>query len=222
VPPIRAIVVEDDPFARSTVSAALQGHGIDVVASCGTAADAVAMAADTNPDVAVTDLDLGRGPNGVAVAHALRRANPAIGIVLLTSHVDPRSVGTPLAQVPEGTEYVVKQSVEDIATLVLAMERSIMAAPGHSTPRPATTQPMGAALTDAQIDTLRLVAEGLTNAEIARRREVSVAAVERMVGRLITVLAIEEQPGYNRRMLLARSFETLSRGGTVNGLGTPE
>ena len=170
----------------------------------------------------MTDLDLGRGPNGVAVAHALRRANPAIGIVLLTNHVDPRSVGTPLAQVPPGTEYVVKQSVEDIEILTLAIERSILAAPGHSAPRPATNQPVGAELTDAQMETLRMVAEGLTNSEIARRRGVSEGGVERMVGRLITVLGIEEQPGYNRRMLLARAFETLSRGGTVNGLGTPE
>ena len=220
--PIRTIVVEDDPFARSTVAAALRGHGIDVVAECGNAADAVAMAAGTDPQAAVTDLDLGRGPNGVAVAHALRRANPAIGIVLLTNHVDPRSVGTPLAQVPPGTEYVVKQSVEDIEILTLAIERSILAAPGHSAPRPATNQPVGAELTDAQMETLRMVAEGLTNSEIARRRGVSEGGVERMVGRLITVLGIEEQPGYNRRMLLARAFETLSRGGTVNGLGTPE
>lgn len=211
--PIRAIVIEDDAFARSTITGSLRLHGIEVVASCANAADAVRMAAETSPDVAVTDLHLGRGPSGAVLAHVLRRANPAIGIVLLTGHADPRSVGADPAQVPAGTEYVVKQSLDDVATLVLSVERAILAAPGAGTVRPATTAPGRAALTDAQVETLRLLAEGLTNGEIARRRGVTVYAIDRMLGRLFVALRLEDEPGYSRRALLVRAFESMTAGG---------
>lgn len=218
---MRALVVEDDAFSRSIIAAALSGRGVDVVGECGNGTDAVALASDTLPDVLVTDLDLGRGPNGLAVAHVLRRTNLTIGVVLLTNHADPRSAGTSLTQVPTGTEYITKQSVRDIDVLVHAMERAVLAAPGRSAPHPPTTQATRSVLTDAQMETLRLVAEGLSNAEIARRRWVTERGVERMIERLIVILGVREQQGYNRRMALARAFEALAKGETTDELDTP-
>ena len=219
---LRALVLEDDPFACCTSAAALRGHGFDVVGECTNANDAVSVAAASGPDVLVTDLDLGRGPTGIAVAHVLRRHNPALGVVLLTNHVDPRSAGTSLAQVPEGTEYVTKQSVRDIDVLAIAIARAVRAAPSQDAPRPATSQPVPAALSDAQMETLRLVAAGLSNAEIARRRDVSERGIERMIARLIVMLGIDDQPEYNRRMALGRAFDAIARGEVVNGLGTAD
>lgn len=219
--PMRALVVEDDAFSRSIIAAALSGRGVDVIGECGNGTDAVAVATTTHPDVLVTDLDLGRGPNGVAVAHVLRRTNLTIGVVLLTNHADPRSAGTSLTQVPTGTEYITKQSVRDIDVLVHAMERAVLAAPGRSAPHPPTTQATRSVLTDAQMETLRLVAEGLSNAEIARRRWVTERGVERMIERLIVLLGVREQQGYNRRMALARAFETLAKGEPTDELDSP-
>lgn len=215
----RALVLEDDSFACFTIAAALRGHGFDVVGEYVTANDAVAGATASHPDVLVTDLDLGRGPTGIAVAHVLRRANPALGVVLLTNHVDPRSAGTSLSQVPEGTEYITKQSVRDIGVLALAIERAIRAAPGQAAPRPVTSKPVPTALSDAQMETLRLVAAGLSNAEIARRRHVSERGIERMIARIIVMLGIDDQPEYNRRMALSNAFDAIARGEMVNGLG---
>lgn len=210
MPAVRAIVVEDDPFARATVAASLRLHGVDVVAECGNAGDAVRAAETHAPDVAVTDLDLGGGPNGMVVAHALRRALPSIGVVMLTSYSDPRMLGATLAQVPEGTEYVVKQSVTDTAMLGLAIDRAILAAPGATRPRPVTAAPTQADLTDVQLETLRLVAEGLTTTEIARRRGVSAGSVERTIARVGRILGVEAGEGENQRVLLTRAFLRLT------------
>lgn len=218
---MRALVVEDDAFSCSITAAALSGRGVEVVGECRNGTDAVAVAAATHPEVLVTDLDLGRGPNGLAVAHVLRRTDPTIGVVLLTNHADPRSAGTSLKQVPTGTEYITKQSVRDIGVLVHAMERAVLAAPGRPTPHPATTPAIRSELTDAQMETLRLVAEGLSNAEIARRRWVTERGVERMIERLIVILGVREQQGYNRRMALVRAFEALARGEATGELDSP-
>ena len=86
----RALVVEDDGLTRTSVAAALRLQGLDVVGEADSASTAVQIAREKNPDVAVLDLDLGSGPNGGDIAIALRRLNPAIGIVVLTTYDSPR------------------------------------------------------------------------------------------------------------------------------------
>jgi len=75
------VVVEDDDFTRWTLRETLEGHGYTVVADCATAAEAFAAQKLHHPRVALLDLDLGRGPNGIDVAGTLRRNDPSIGIV---------------------------------------------------------------------------------------------------------------------------------------------
>ncbi len=210
---LRVLLLEDDAFTRATVASSLRLHQLDVVAEVATAGAAIRAAREEPVDVVVTDLDLGGGPDGIATAHALRREHPGIGIVLLTAYSDPRLLTTSVGQAPEGTEYVIKQTVDDSSRLVVAIERAMLAAPGAGTRRPATNAPLVASLTDVQLDTLRMLSEGMTNAEIAAVRGVAVNSVERTVARLARALEIRDDGPGNMRVLLARAYISMARGG---------
>ena len=81
---MRILLVEDEVFTRSTMKAALQLQGVEVVHDTGSVGSAMKIAEITKPDAALLDLDLGGGPNGIDLAFGLRRILPKIGIVLLT------------------------------------------------------------------------------------------------------------------------------------------
>ena len=126
--PLRVIVVEDDSFSRTTLKAALQLQGIEVIHDTSNISSAIKIARTSSPDAAVIDLDLGSGPNGMDLAIGLRKSNPAIGIVLLTGFVDPRLLDSALTKLPRGTQYLVKQQVPNIESVLGAIEESIAAA----------------------------------------------------------------------------------------------
>lgn len=210
-PSIRAriMVVEDNAFTRTTVCGALRDAGINVVADTGSAAEALEMASRFAPHAAVLDLDLGEGPNGVDLAVALREALPAIGIVILTSFADPRLTGRNVDHLPGGSIYMVKSELSDARALARAIGNSIrMASDEGLVQQPVLPRPKGstAGLTDAQVEVARMVAEGLSNAEIAARRGVSATSVERLIMRVARELGIETTSASNRRVMIAREY----------------
>ena len=103
---LTVVLVEDNALLRSSLGIALGHHGVHVVASCADVSQAVEHLSGGGVDALVTDLDLGRGPNGIALAHAARTANPEVGVVLLTAYSDPRLVAS-----KPGT-YVVRVKVK--------------------------------------------------------------------------------------------------------------
>jgi len=200
----RCLVVEDDDFTRVTLASALIAEGFTVVSSERNAADAMAAAHGVPIDVAVLDLDLGRGPTGIDLAFGLRRLNAGIGIVLLTSFSDPRLLTSSSRQLPPGGTYLVKQSLTDIRMLSTAVQGAADWAEG---------QPAAGAridLADGQVETLRLLAYGLTNVEIARTRTVSVKSVEKALRSLSERFELERESGSNLRIALAREYFHLS------------
>lgn len=201
---IRVLLVEDDDFTRTTLRSALTVHGIDVVASAAGAHDAISAASDAGIDAAILDLDLGPGPTGIDVAHGLRRLDPSIGVVLLTSYADPRLLAGSLTDLPSGTSYVVKQSLQSLDLLIAAVEAAV----GRTGEFQADPEATG--LTDAQITTLRLLAAGLSNAEIARMRVVTEKSVEQAIARIAKRLNITAAPEVNQRVALARAYFRLT------------
>lgn len=210
---IRLLLVEDDPFTRTTLSAALERHGLEVVAVVGSAQEAMALVRPDAFDCAVLDLDLGVGPTGIDVAHALRRQLPALGIVILTSFSDPRLLAASLHDLPNGSGYVVKQSLESMAFLVEAINGAVAMA-GTGVPLEEL-----AGLTNAQVETLRLLACGLSNAEIARIRVVTEKSVEQAIARTAKRLGIDVSQG-NQRVLLAREYFRMT--GAARHAHTPQ
>lgn len=209
----RVLVVEDNDFTRATLCGALRGAGIEVVGDTASAAAAINIAAELRPDVALLDLDLGRGPSGIDLAVALRRTLDRIGIVILTSYGDPRLTGRNVDHLPPASQYLVKADLRDTDALVLALERAVALA--HHPRRDEITglPPVRgeiAALTDAQVEVMRLVAEGRTNADIARQREISAASVERTILAIARELGIDAGEGTNRRVLIARAYLRMS------------
>jgi DNA-binding NarL/FixJ family response regulator len=199
---LRVLLLEDDDFTRVTLKAALERFGLNVVATADDAKTAITSAVDRQATVGVFDLDLGTGPTGLDVAHGIRRVMPDFGVVMLTSYEDPRLFSTSLAQLPPGAGYVVKQSLEDLGFLVEAIIGSRRVSEAASdVPR--------VDLTDAQIETLRLLACGLTNAEIARVRVVEVKSVEQTIARLAKRLDLARDEVVNQRVALAKAFYTL-------------
>lgn len=205
---LHVLLVEDEPLLRSALASALAGEDMQVVAALPDARQAI----DTAPedlDVLVTDLDLGSGPNGIVLAHALRRRYPRLGVVLLTSYAEPRLVSPKLAQLPPGAEYVMKQSVNDLDYLRVVVRRAYERA-AHRMPTLTGREHPGTALTDTQIETMRLVAAGLTNAEIARRRFVTEKSVEVMISRLLRQLRIEPGGVKNPRVQITQAYYALA------------
>lgn len=201
---LRCLVVDDDDFTRVTLQAALRSEGFEVAASVGSAEDAIRFVRSNVVDVATLDLDLGPGPTGIDLAFGIRRLRPSVGVVLLTSFSDPRLLASSARELPEGATYVVKQSLTDIGFLSEAIR-------GAASSEPTPSEAMQAVpLSDAQVETLRLLAYGLTNDQIAAARFVSRKSVEQTIRRIADALDIGQQAGNNMRVALAREYFRLT------------
>jgi DNA-binding NarL/FixJ family response regulator len=198
------LVVEDDDFIRMALVGTLTLHGVTVVAQCNSASEAMAANERFHPRIALLDLDLGRGPTGLDLARSLRRANPAIGLVFLTSYSDPRLVASPGQEAPAGSQYLVKRTVSSIDTVTKALEKSLTS---HklSPWGPSATSDFGR-LTRSQVETLRLVAAGDSNQEIARKRSITEKSVEQQIGRIAKRLGLERELDKNLRVNIARAY----------------
>ena len=214
---LRVLLVEDEDLLRLALASMLPDDTMTVVGAHADAASAVEAARTVAFDALVTDLDLaqGQGPDGIVLANALRRAKPEIGVVLLTSYADPRLVGAKLEQVPARTEYVRKQDVRDMETLRAAVRRAAYAQGEALGPMPELE------LTDGQIETMRLVAQGLTNAETARRRVVTERTVEKSIQRIAQALGSTGDSTQNVRALIVRAyFELAGASGARRGVSS--
>jgi len=200
------LVLEDDEFTRTLLVGTLSNLGFRNVFPAATASEAVRIAGESRPKVALLDLHLGIGPTGIDVAERLRSKNPLIGLVFLTSFTDPRLAGN-FPELPEGSVYLVKSSVAETDFLEIAI-RHAYEHPLASATKAArvATNDSGIKLTNRQKDVLRYVAHGYTNAEIARLEGVGEGAVEKTVQRLAAALDIEPQPGRNIRVLIAGAY----------------
>jgi two-component system, NarL family, invasion response regulator UvrY len=198
------LVVEDEQFTRTTLNVTLQALGFGVVGLCSTAKEALEIVGCSPVDVALLDLDLGPGPSGIDVAHALRHASPGIGIVLLTTFSDPRLHDPQERQLPRGARYLVKTYLDDpevLRSTIIDTKQQPLRETSFDNPR--------SPLTFLQLEVLRLVASGLANSEIAEIQGVTDKAVERTVQRIAEALGIRAQSG-NKRVLLTRAYADLT------------
>ena len=203
---ISVLVVEDDAFTRMLLRGQLEGLGYEVCGVAESVTQALEIAHAHKPQVALLDLDLGRGPTGIDLAYGLRDIDPRVGLVLLTSYVDTRLVGSS-RPLPAGCGLIVKRALEDSTQLDAALTRAAHdPLGGGAVEIPADTPK----LSDGQVEILRLVANGFSNAEIARRRHLSESAVIKALARLIDQIGIQPGPGDNQRVLLTQAYFQLT------------
>ena len=204
----RVLLVEDDGFTRMLLCSQLREIGHDVVADVATAADGIAVLKICQPDLAILDLDLGPGPTGVDLAYAIRKAMPRVGILMLSTYVDIRLIGD-FRPLPAGAVFMVKRSLTDTAALDSAMTMAVLREPV----RPVDPGTLGMPrLRDGQLEIMRLIAYGYTNAEIARKRSLEEASVSKAIARLLQQLGLTVTPERNVRVLITQAYFALLSG----------
>ena len=122
----RVMMVEDDEFTRSTIKTALINKGMDIVFDTASVKEAMDYARNNRPEVAVLDYNLGKGPNGIDLANQLRSIQPDIAIVLLTAFLDPAQLDKRIAELPEGSRYLIKHSVTKIDVLIEEINQALL------------------------------------------------------------------------------------------------
>jgi DNA-binding NarL/FixJ family response regulator len=200
------LLVDDDMFTRTTLSAALSARGINVVASTDSAAGALENLISLNPDVAIVDLDLGPGPSGIDICHALRAQKPNLGLILLTSYTDPRIHDPSNSQLPKGCRFISKSELSDFKVLI----EEIVIARNKPFASAKLRKVNDHKLTDVQLEVLIAVAQGLSSAEIATNRGVSVKAIEGIIAKTHVALGINKSKSINLRVQLARAYFQLT------------
>lgn len=197
---VKIIVIEDDDFTRFTLIGTLKTNNFNVVAEANNAGLAISRAIEHRPDVALIDLDLGKGPTGIDLSVVLRKNLPEIGIVFLTSYRDPRLLRSSLPELPAGSIFLVKQDTNNSDYLI----QRIMDAANHKNLTSDPNQQIETDFTDSQIETLKLLAEGLSNSEIAKKRFVTEKAVEVTIARLAKKFDVPYDSASNQRVVLAK------------------
>ena len=200
---------------RSLVVDAFRQRGFEVTQAASSAA-ALTAADETDPDLLVTDIDLGERPNGVELATILRAHAPHIAVLFLSNLSREAAVARARATV-EGASYVNKSAVESVDELVDAAEAVLADRPIARDSVASGPQAALLNLSAAQLETTRLLAAGLTNAEIARRRKVSVRAVEKSVERVFHALGLSGDEHTTPRVAAATLY-TATFGDPGSGL----
>lgn len=181
---IRIALCDDHAVVRSGLRRILETEpDLEVVAEAGTADEAVTVARDTQPDVFVMDVGL-PGRSGIDATSDVCKVSPRTKVLVLTAHDDVAYLRRAFAAGAAG--YLVKEAAD--IELVLAVRQiaagkqyvhptlgAALLAPDAATVRPAGP---GGELSEREVEILGLIANGLTNAEIAERLYVSIRTVE--------------------------------------------
>ncbi len=195
---------------RALVSDALMHAGFDVQARA-SAAEAIADFDAIDPDVLITDIDLGERPNGVELATILHSRAPHTAIVFLTNY--PRTAATSgIAGFTGRASFVNKSAIDSVDELVHAVEATLAENPINVDLDRADADGLVGRLSRTQLDTLRRIALGWSNVEIARQRGTSLRALERTVARTYEALGLANDASVTPRVaatnLYVRVFGT--------------
>ncbi len=210
----RVMIASDDAFELTTMSAALRLHGVNIVGEAGNKAVAENTFKSLQPEVLVIDL-LFASSSALSIISHLRKINPTLGIVLMTACPDLRLLGISEKTLPRGVQIVLKRSVADLAALsfaiALSIDTQVMGSPAawiksHASLHENAFLTVLSDFTDIQVATLRLVAQGLSNSEIAKVRFVSEKSVEQIVARIAQHLQVIPDRSKNLRVVITGEY----------------
>ena len=201
----QVLVVEDEPFVRGLVVRVLEEAGFTALPA-GSAAEALAVVSNHDPDAAILDIELGAGPSGLDLAAALIEHMPHLAIVFLSQAAAPDLA--PRGPRPrERAAYLIKRSLSDPQELIRALELVLTDGdPQRAFRDDRSVRTPLSELSSSQLDTMRLIAEGFSNEEIARQRGTSVRAVEAMVSRIFAVLGLSGDSRISPRVAATRIY----------------
>jgi DNA-binding NarL/FixJ family response regulator len=212
--PIRVLVGEDQPIVREGIVHVLADSGFEVVGTAGDARDLVRKARSGRPDVVVTDIQMppDHADDGLRAALEIRSALPGVGVLVLSQFLEDRYAFDLVADGAQGVGYLLKEKVGDLRVFTDAVRR---VADGGSALDPDVvarlvgrrrrSSPLDS-LTKRETEVLSLIAEGYSNAGVARELVVTVAAVERHVTSIFDKLGLQQSPDQHRRVLAVLNY----------------
>jgi DNA-binding NarL/FixJ family response regulator len=214
---LRIVIAEDNYLVREGTRRLLEDTGeVTVVAAVGDADQLLDAVARLRPHAVLTDIRMppGHHMEGIAAAHAIRATYPAVGVVVLSQHADEAYAFELLKHGAAGLAYLLKERVGDLDELLHAL-REVVAGRSAIDPRVIellvgqrlrrAESPIGQ-LSPRELDVLREMAEGKTNAAIARALVLSESAVEKHINAIFGKLGISEEPQLHRRVAAVLAF----------------
>ncbi len=189
---------------RALIGDALDRRGF-AVTRAGSAAEALAVLDTADPDLLVTDIELGERPNGLELAMIVRRRAPQVA-VLFVSNLSRDAAMARARDAVSGASFVNKSAITTTDELIEAAEAVLADRPVAFDVDDDGRRAAVLRLTEGQLQTTALLAAGYSNAEIARRRGVSVRAVEKSVERVFAALGLSGDDRTTPRVAAATMY----------------
>ena len=209
----RVVLAEDDVLLREGLASLLARSGFEVAGQAGDAAQLLRMVAERSPELVVVDIRMPptHSTEGLEAARQIRQEHPEVGILVLSAHVEVDHAMELLAG-GRGIGYLLKSRVTDVEEFIDTLQRI---AKGGSVVDPGLVAELVAArrrddplaaLSPREREVLALMAEGRSNAGIARRLWVTEGTVEKHVRSILTKLGLPDTDDDHRRVLAVLTF----------------
>jgi DNA-binding NarL/FixJ family response regulator len=209
----RVVVADDDVLLREGLAGLLERAGFDVVGLAGDGTRLLDLVRELHPDLVLVDIRMppNHSTEGLEAARLIRRDHPEIAIVVLSAHVELEHAMELLSSGAR-TGYLLKGRVTDVDEVVETLHRVVR---GGSVVDSLLVQELVAthrrddplaALSSREREVLSLMAEGRSNAGIARRLWVTEGTVEKHVRSILTKLPIPATDDDHRRVLAVVAF----------------
>jgi DNA-binding NarL/FixJ family response regulator len=229
---MRVVIAEDSVLLRKGIVALLTEYDIEVVAQAEDGEGLLRIVAGHKPDLAIVDVRLPPTftDEGIRAALEARRRHPDLSVLVLSQYVEPVYTGELLASGESGVGYLLKERVGEVRTFLDAVRR--VAAGGTALDREVITSLVRAQsgndgedplteLTPRERETLSLIAQGRTNAAIARELVITLGAVEKHVTNIFGKLNLPATDDDHRRVLAVLTYLGAGGLGPVEGMGGP-
>jgi DNA-binding NarL/FixJ family response regulator len=211
--PTSVIIADDDVLLREGLASLLERSGFEVAGQCGDGSELIDLVRQHDPELVVVDIRMPptHTTEGLDAARQIRSEFEEIGILVLSAHVEVEHAMELVAS-GKGIGYLLKSRVTDVGEFIETLERI---AKGGSVVDPALVQELvGArrrddplsALTPREGEVLALMAEGRSNAGIARGLWVTEGTVEKHVRSILAKLDLHETEDDHRRVLAVVTF----------------
>jgi serine/threonine-protein kinase PknK len=210
---LRVILAEDDVLLREGLASLLERSDFTVVGQVGDGTQLLSLVQDKKPDLVVVDIRMPptHTNEGLTAAREIRSEFPDTGILVLSAHADIEHAMELLAS-GRGIGYLLKSRITNVAEFLDTLGRI---AKGGSVVDPALVQELVTArrrddplavLSAREHEVLAQMAEGRSNAGIARRLWVTEGTVEKHVRSILAKLSLPETDDDHRRVLAVVTF----------------
>src|SRR5213592_3827579 len=209
----RVVLVDDDVLLREGLAGLLERSGFEVVGQCGNASELIELVREHQPELVIVDIRMppSHTTEGLEAARVIRDELPETAILVLSAHVE---VEHAMDLLGSGVRigYLLKSRVTDVDDFLVTLKRIVK---GASVVDPALVQELVAArrvndpledLSPREREVLALMAEGRSNAGIARQLWVTEGTVEKHVHSILRKLRLPETEGDHRRVLAVLTF----------------